>query len=43
MRAEAQSHNIEVAAPTTKCDMLMLIVIVCVVSTIAGFLAANYF
>ena len=43
MRAEAQSHKIEVAAPATKYDMLILIVVVCVVATVAGFLAANYF
>jgi hypothetical protein len=43
MRAEAKSHNIEVAAPFTKYDITILIVVMCVVATVAGYLAANYF
>jgi hypothetical protein len=40
---DAQSHTIELAAPAAKQGKLMLVFIMWAVSTLAGFLAANYF
>jgi hypothetical protein len=43
MPINAQPHNPEGAAPRTKYDMLVLVIVMLAISTIAGFLTANYF
>ena len=43
MSVHVQSHDPELVAPRTKYDMLVLVIAIIAISTIAGFLTANYF